>query len=511
MWLQITAPDGSEERPPIEGDRFLIGSAQGCDVRLDDPGVSPEHLWIEGANGVIRLEDLASRDGTWVDDARVSRAELHGGETIRVGRTVLRLWPEAPPPPRRRKAFSRWGFRAATAAATAAAVSAAVLVLSGDEEVRRTGIPTEAGPQAPPVQQGVGARRTVRPVLGVNAQFIFPLPGEVIAAQLDAMARSGVRMLRMDADWALMEPVPPAADGTHKWRWSRHDPFVEQFARRGLEWLPILGYSTRWSGRIAGDVHSPPKDIGQYAAFTRAFAERYGERGSFWREHPDLPYKPVKRYEIWNEPNLAKAFWKPGPADPGTFARLYLAARAQIKAVDPAATVITGGLAGRDDAPSFAKRMFRGVPELRGRVDGFGFHPYGRTAEESYFRTRDMRKALDSVGARGVPLDITEVGWSSPPGARGKKGRVVSERQRVRFLRDVTRVYPRSDCGVRIFAAHTWISFEQNAADPEHWFGIWNANGTPKPSGTAYVRELRRSGVAAARATRKPKYRICGP
>lgn len=506
MWLDI------EGAGRVQGERFLIGRAPGCDVCLDDPLVSPEHARIESENGHVRLQDLGSLEGTFVDGERVHERTLRGGEQIRVGSTALTITRERPgDAPSRPRAFGRWRLALGVGGAAAVGALLAVLLLPDGGDVKRPpAIGTEAGTRTDsPIEQGVSARRRIRPVLGVNAQFLYAMAPEVVQRELAAMSRAGVKIVRMDADWQHIEPRPPAPDGTHQWRFSRYDPFAESFARNGLEWVPILSYSTPWStSRPDAPVptHAPPKDFGQFATFAGEFAKRYGERGSFWAEHPDLPYRPVKRYEVWNEPNLAKVFWFPRP-DPPAFARLYLQARVAIKAVDPGSTVITGGLAGRNDAPAFAKRMFRGVPELRGHMDGFGFHPYGRTAKESYVRTRQMRKVLDSLGAAGVPLDITEVGWSSPPGASATQGRVVSERQRTRFLSEVTKVYPRSDCGVRLFLPHTWVSFEKDPANPEHWFGIWNLDGSSKPSGRAFVTQLRKAPVAPART---PKYKICG-
>jgi hypothetical protein len=505
VWLQI---EGAETAP-VQGERFLIGRAPGCDVQLDDPKVSAEHAWVEASNGSLKIQDLGSLEGTWVDGERVHERELTGGERIVVGDTALRLSRNgAPPQPTRPKAFGRWRIAVAVGGAAALGALLAILLLPGGGHRPPPGIPTNLGPQAPPAEQGVGARKRIRPVLGVNGQFLFAFPLDQVNAQLDAMTRAGVHVMRMDADWQLMEPGAPGPDGVHKWRWSRHDPFVEMFARHGIEWVPIIGYSATWAASRSDSPlpgKSPPRDFAQYAAFASAFAQRYGERGSFWKEHPDLPYKPVKRYEIWNEPNLAKVFWWPKP-DPRAFAQLYLQARAAIKAVDPTSTVITGGLAGRDDAPSFTRRMFKSVPQLRGRVDGFGFHPYGRTAQESYIRTKLVRKALDSVGQAGVPLDITEVGWSTPPGAAASKGRVVSEKQRARFLSEITKAYPRSDCGIRLFLPHTWVSFEKDPSNQEDWFGIWNHDGSAKPSGRAFVTQLRKAQASAV----KPQYKICG-
>ena len=89
-----------------------------------------------------------------------------------------------------------------------------------------------------------------------------------------------------------------------------------------------------------------------------ALARRYGRGGSFWKAHPRLPYEPITDYEVWNEPNFGR-LWCPKP-DPGAYARLYLAARSAVQAVDPKALVLVGGLAAfvTDDAGPPAKMSF---------------------------------------------------------------------------------------------------------------------------------------------------------
>ena len=90
-------------------------------------------------------------------------------------------------------------------------------------------------------------------------------------------------------------------------------------------------------GAAAGGTSdkSPPADPAAFARFAAQAARRYAPLG-------------VHHWEIWNEPNLA-AFWMPR-ADPAAYARLLVDAAAAIRAADPRAVVILGGLApGADD------------------------------------------------------------------------------------------------------------------------------------------------------------------
>jgi DNA-binding NtrC family response regulator len=71
--------------------RALVGTSPACSVRLTDNEVSRRHLALEVVAGRLRVSDLGSTNGTWVDRLRVRDAELEGGESLRLGQTVLRV------------------------------------------------------------------------------------------------------------------------------------------------------------------------------------------------------------------------------------------------------------------------------------------------------------------------------------------------------------------------------------------------------------------------------------
>lgn len=72
--------------------RVTLGRAPDVDLQLLDPSVSRRHAKIEvDAQGVVRLVDLASKSGTFVDGARVERCRLEDGQTIEIGRFHLRF------------------------------------------------------------------------------------------------------------------------------------------------------------------------------------------------------------------------------------------------------------------------------------------------------------------------------------------------------------------------------------------------------------------------------------
>lgn len=71
--------------------RATIGKAASCDLVLDEPEVSRRHAAVDIDGSVLRLVDLKSTNGTYVNGLRVYEVGLSGGESIRIGASVLRV------------------------------------------------------------------------------------------------------------------------------------------------------------------------------------------------------------------------------------------------------------------------------------------------------------------------------------------------------------------------------------------------------------------------------------
>ena len=79
-----------ENRPTIllEGSN-VIGRAPDATFRCEAPGVSRYHARIVVANGQATLEDLGSKNGTYIRRQRVESAPLSDGDEIRLGTATL--------------------------------------------------------------------------------------------------------------------------------------------------------------------------------------------------------------------------------------------------------------------------------------------------------------------------------------------------------------------------------------------------------------------------------------
>jgi pSer/pThr/pTyr-binding forkhead associated (FHA) protein len=84
--------DGPADSEALEVDQAGISLGRGSDNRVvvDDPGASYRHALIRREGDGYRIEDFDSRNGTWVNDERLTgRHALEDGDEIRVGNTRL--------------------------------------------------------------------------------------------------------------------------------------------------------------------------------------------------------------------------------------------------------------------------------------------------------------------------------------------------------------------------------------------------------------------------------------
>ncbi|MBI3967190.1 MAG: FHA domain-containing protein [Chloroflexi bacterium] len=92
----LVVVDGSEEYAP--GTAFavepltLIGRSDEAAVPLHDSTISAEHALVTLQRGALYIEDRGSRNGTFVNRARVDGpTRLNFGDVIQVGRVRLKL------------------------------------------------------------------------------------------------------------------------------------------------------------------------------------------------------------------------------------------------------------------------------------------------------------------------------------------------------------------------------------------------------------------------------------
>jgi two-component system cell cycle response regulator len=68
----------------------VVGRSDGAAIQVDEDSVSREHARLTVRGRDCLITDLASTNGTWVNDTRVETVELSDGAMVRIGHTVFK-------------------------------------------------------------------------------------------------------------------------------------------------------------------------------------------------------------------------------------------------------------------------------------------------------------------------------------------------------------------------------------------------------------------------------------
>jgi hypothetical protein len=226
------------------------------------------------------------------------------------------------------------------------------------------------------------------------------------------MAEAEVGSIRQPLYWAEVESVSPVFAEPN---WGVFERSVALAAAHGIRILPFAWGSPQWVSR---DLWLEPLSRWQlraWASFLRRAVDRFGGGGSFWEENPDLPYLPIRRWEVWNEPNIVTF----GRANPESFARLVRVSGRTIHRADPGAEVILGGFFGRPlqvppnvSSGDFLSRLYR-ARRVKRHFDGVALHPYVADANAMRPQIRNLRRVMRVHHDAATPLYVTELGWGS--------------------------------------------------------------------------------------------------
>jgi hypothetical protein len=333
------------------------------------------------------------------------------------------------------------------------------------------------------------AAKVPRDFFGVMANGPLDAPSFALDAESAAMRSAGVQTERMEIAWDLVEAQKGQYD------FALTDRKVLAAARAGIDVLALIVRSPAWAARHPGQPFSSPRDPADYAAFAQVLVARYGPGGSLWAEHPEVAARPVRAWQVWNEPNLA-VYWAEQPFMRG-YARLLGAAYAAIKRADPGSTVAMAGLANfswRDLERLFAK----GGAKLR--FDVAAVHPFSGRPSNAVKIVGLNRKVLDRHGAKRKPIWLTELTWSS---AKGKKQKLTqnwetTEAGQALRLRQAYRLFVRARQALRLERIYwyTWVTIDRDSPNSFDYSGLrtQRADGSvvDKPAASAFRAVVRR-------------------
>ena len=156
-----------------------------------------------------------------------------------------------------------------------------------------------------------------------------------------------------------------------------------------------------------------------WSSFLRDAVERYGPEGSFWEENPELPFMPIRRWEIWNEENIV-TFSEPARSgrlrDPDPNLRPGPAPRRPRLEGDRRRPL-------RAAAADPAQRRLGRLPlalyrarNVKRYFDGVALHPYVADARAMGAQLDNLRRILRVHHDTATPLYVTELGWGSRSG-----------------------------------------------------------------------------------------------
>jgi pSer/pThr/pTyr-binding forkhead associated (FHA) protein len=91
MWILQSSGnhDGSLTLRLAPGAIKTVGRAPRADFIVDAALVSRLHCRLTAAADTLEVEDLSSTNGTYVNDKRITRAQIGSGDRLRVGRVEL--------------------------------------------------------------------------------------------------------------------------------------------------------------------------------------------------------------------------------------------------------------------------------------------------------------------------------------------------------------------------------------------------------------------------------------
>jgi hypothetical protein len=294
-------------------------------------------------------------------------------------------------------------------------------------------------------------------------------------------AADGVSIERVDFGWSSIERAPGIYD------FSCPDAIVADAAASHIDVLPVLldapGFLTGRPRQIA-----PPEHASAIAPFAAALVRRYGPGGTFWSQYPGLPRRPIRWWEIWNEPNLP-LFWG-SPPNPRRYVKLLSAAHRAIVAVDPGAHILSAPL-----SPVAAPKLvayLRGMyaAGARGKLDGFGFNAYATNAHGIINAVRIVHDELSKLDP-GLKIWLTEFGWAT--GHEASPYTIQRKIQARMIHRSLYRLaHKRRALGLRGLLYYNWSDTSAQSLDqPDSWIlhtGLNTLLGGPKPGLSAFRR-----------------------
>jgi len=88
--LVMFKPNGQRKDLPVSNKKLtVLGRGENCEVRIPLESVSRRHCEISLAGDELKVKDLASSNGTYVNNRRINECSLSAGDRLVVGPVVF--------------------------------------------------------------------------------------------------------------------------------------------------------------------------------------------------------------------------------------------------------------------------------------------------------------------------------------------------------------------------------------------------------------------------------------
>ena len=226
----------------------------------------------------------------------------------------------------------------------------------------------------------------------------LPLYPSTMDTSLNGIRDAGGRWVRVMFAWSDME------QSKGNWLFTGADLAVQEAQQRGIKILGILGGAPSWANG-GHEPNYPPNSshMNDWKNYIHTLCSRYKGKISAW--------------ELWNEENISQ-FWQPTP-NSAAYVSLVSQTTPTIRADDPNATIVMGGMAGLGYG-YLHECLDAGVAKY---VDALAYHPYpetiggGTDPYEYYCRLAVslVRSLISQHTTKHLGIWLTELGWGTGP------------------------------------------------------------------------------------------------
>jgi hypothetical protein len=202
-------------------------------------------------------------------------------------------------------------------------------------------------------------------------------------------------------------------DATKSICYTAYDRIVDRLAARQIKVLGLLDYQSITWGNGADWATDDFRN--RFVARVQEIVGHYATRAN-----------PVRHWEIWNEEDICVTGYCPR-VDPEPFGRILVDVYHAIKAIDPGATVVLGGISpkGFEYSTNYLSDLYA-TAALQAHYSQYGYHPFDVVGAHPYAEVftapnpgltnvldTKVKAVMNANGDAAKKVWLTEMGWNT--------------------------------------------------------------------------------------------------